>query len=51
MASGARGKVESIVDDQQARALQKTQAFKQDYAEQRSGVEGSLSALARGHGI
>jgi hypothetical protein len=29
---------------QQARARQKTQIFKQDYAKHRSGVEGSLSA-------
>jgi hypothetical protein len=36
---------------QQARARQKTQAFKQDYAKHRSGVEGSLSALTRGNGM
>jgi len=36
---------------QQARARQKTETFKQDYAQHRSGVEGSLSALARGNGM
>lgn len=36
---------------QQARARQKTQTFKQDYAKHRSGVEGSLSALVRGNGM
>jgi transposase len=36
---------------QLARARQKTQLFKQDYAKHRSGVEGSLSALVRGHGM
>jgi len=36
---------------QQARSRQKTQAFKQDYAQHRSGVEGSLSALTRGNGM
>ena len=36
---------------QQARARQKTDAFKQDYAKHRSGVEGSLSALVRGNGL
>ena len=36
---------------QQARARQKTQAFKRDYAQHRSGVEGSLSALVRGNGL
>jgi transposase len=35
----------------QAYARQKTQTFKQDYAKHRSGVEGSLSALVRGHGM
>ena len=36
---------------QQACQRQKTQAFKQDYAQHRSGVEGSLSALTRGNGM
>lgn len=36
---------------QQARARQKTPTFKQDYAQHRSGVEGSLSALTRGNGL
>jgi len=36
---------------QQAYLRQKTQAFKQDYAQHRSGVEGSLSALTRGNGM
>jgi transposase len=36
---------------QQAYQRQKTQAFKQDYAKHRSGVEGSLSALTRGNGM
>jgi transposase len=36
---------------QQARTRQKTQAFKEDYAKHRSGVEGSLSALVRGQGM
>lgn len=36
---------------QQAYLRQKTQAFKQDYAHHRSGVEGSLSALTRGNGM
>ena len=35
----------------QARARQKTEAFKQDYHKHRSGVEGSLSALTRGNGM
>jgi transposase len=34
-----------------ARARQKTEAFQKDYHQHRSGVEGSLSALVRGHGI
>lgn len=34
-----------------ARARQKTEAFKKDYAQHRSGVEGSLSALVRGNGM
>lgn len=34
-----------------ARARQKTEAFKKDYYQHRSGVEGSLSALVRGHGM
>ncbi len=34
-----------------ARARQKTEAFKTDYHQHRSGVEGSLSALVRGHGM
>lgn len=36
---------------QTARTRQKTEAFKQDYHQHRSGVEGSLSALVRGHGM
>jgi transposase len=36
---------------QAARARQKTEAFKKDYHQHRSGVEGSLSALVRGHGM
>lgn len=36
---------------QTARARQKTEAFKKDYHPHRSGVEGSLSALVRGHGM
>ena len=36
---------------QQARTRQKTETFKQDYAQHRSGVEGSLSALVRGNGL
>jgi transposase len=36
---------------QLARARQKTEDFKQDYAQHRSGVEGSLSALVRGNGL
>jgi hypothetical protein len=36
---------------QQARQRQKTEAFKQDYHKHRSGVEGCLSALARGNGL
>jgi transposase len=34
-----------------ARARQKTEVFKKDYQQHRSGVEGSLSALVRGHGM
>jgi transposase len=34
-----------------ARARQKTEAFKKDYHQHRSGVEGSLSALVRGQGM
>jgi transposase len=34
-----------------ARQRQKTEAFKKDYAQHPSGVEGSLSALVRGHGM
>ena len=34
-----------------ARARQKTEAFKKAYSQHRSGVEGSLSALVRGHGM
>jgi len=34
-----------------ARARQKTEAFRKDYAQHRSGVEGSLSALVRGNGM
>ena len=34
-----------------AQARQKTDAFKKDYHQHRSGVEGSLSALVRGHGM
>lgn len=34
-----------------ARQRQKTEAFKRDYQQHRSGVEGSLSALVRGHGM
>jgi transposase len=36
---------------QQARKRQKTEAFKQDYHKHRSGVEGCVSALARGNGM
>jgi len=36
---------------QLARARQNTEAFKTDYHHHRSGVEGSLSALVRGHGL
>ena len=34
-----------------ARTRQKTEAFKKDYHQHRSGVEGSLSALVRGQGM
>jgi len=34
-----------------ARERQKTETFKKDYHQHRSGVEGSLSALVRGHGM
>jgi len=34
-----------------ARVRQKTEAFKKDYHQHRSGIEGSLSALVRGHGM
>lgn len=36
---------------QQARQRQKTEVFKKDYHKHRSGVEGCLSALARGNGL
>ena len=36
---------------EQARLRQKTEAFKHDYHQHRSGVEGSLSALTRGNGM
>jgi len=36
---------------QQARKRQKTEAFKQDYHKHRCGVEGCVSALARGNGM
>jgi transposase len=36
---------------QQARQRQKTDVFKNDYHQHRSGVEGCLSALARGNGM
>ena len=36
---------------QMARTRQKTEAFIKDYHQHRSGVEGSLSALVRGHGM
>jgi transposase len=36
---------------QEARRRQKTEAFKEDYHKHRSGVEGCLSALARGNGM
>ncbi len=36
---------------QEARLRQKTEAFKKEYHEHRSGVEGCLSALARGNGM
>jgi transposase len=36
---------------QAARLRQKTEAFKKDYHQHRSGVEGSLSALVRGQGV
>ena len=34
-----------------AQARQKTEVFKKDYHQHRSGVEGTLSALVRGHGM
>ena len=34
-----------------AQARQKTEAFKKDYHQHRSGVEGTLSALVRGQGL
>lgn len=36
---------------QEARRRQKTEAFKKDYHKHRSGVEGCVSALARGNGM
>ncbi len=36
---------------QKARVRQKTETFKQDYHQHRSGVEGALSALVRGNGM
>jgi hypothetical protein len=36
---------------QEARKRQKTEAFKEEYHKHRSGVEGCLSALARGNGM
>jgi transposase len=36
---------------QEARQRQKTEAFKEEYHQHRSGVEGCLSALARGNGL
>jgi len=36
---------------QAALIRQKTDAFKKDYHQHHSGVEGSLSALVRGHGL
>lgn len=36
---------------QQARQRQKTEAFKQDYHQHRCGIEGCVSALARGNGM
>ena len=36
---------------QAARARQQTEDFKTRYREHRSGVEGGLSALVRGHGM
>ena len=53
--AGKEGRTIRISDHydlmQQARLRQKTQAFKQNYAQHRSGVEGSLSALTRGNGM
>jgi transposase len=53
--AGKQGRTIRISDyyevRQQAYQRQKTQAFKQDYAQHRSGVEGSLSALTRGNGM
>jgi len=53
--TGKQGRAIRISDyyewRQQAYLRQKTQAFKQDYAQHRSGVEGSLSALTRGNGM
>jgi transposase len=53
--AGKEGRTIRISDHrdlmQLARARQKTQTFKQDYAKHRSGVEGSLSALTRGNGM
>ena len=34
-----------------AQTRQKTEAFKKDYHQHRSGVEGTLFALVRGHGM
>jgi transposase len=36
---------------QTARTRQKSDTFKKDYHQHRSGIEGSLSALVRGHGM
>jgi hypothetical protein len=53
--AGKQGRTIRISDyyevRQQAYQRQKTQTFKQDYAQHRSGVEGSLSALTRGNGM
>jgi hypothetical protein len=53
--AGKKGRTICVSDHydlmQEARSRQKTQAFKQDYAQHRSGVEGSLSALTRGNGM
>lgn len=53
--TGKAGRTIGISTDyellQQARLRQKTEAFKQDYHQHRSGIEGTLSALTRGNGM